>query len=147
MLTSEVASGMPQIPTLIALANLGLNAALDAAFYRFGTWGIPLSTSVVNVAGTVALLALLRSRLGRVELPETLRAAARVLVASAVLAAVAFPLWFGLDRGLGRSFASQVVSLGGALLAGGCAYLISCRLLGVRELEALLSLRRRPRRG
>ena len=44
------------------LANLALNAALDAAFYRFGTWGIPLATAVVNVAGTALLLALLRAR-------------------------------------------------------------------------------------
>src|ERR687884_1129721 len=46
-------------PTLVALANLALNAALDAAFYRFGTWGIPLATTIVNVAGTALLLALL----------------------------------------------------------------------------------------
>jgi hypothetical protein len=33
------------VPTGVALANLGLNAVLDAAFYRLGIWGIPLSTS------------------------------------------------------------------------------------------------------
>ena len=32
------------IPTTIALANLGVNAALDAVFYRLGIWGIPLAT-------------------------------------------------------------------------------------------------------
>src|SRR5205823_8291380 len=50
------------IPTWVALANLALNAILDFAFYRFGTWGIPLSTTLVNVAGTVVLLVLLRRR-------------------------------------------------------------------------------------
>ena len=35
------------IPTAVALANLALNAALDAAFYRLGIWGIPLATSIV----------------------------------------------------------------------------------------------------
>src|ERR1043165_5387928 len=44
------------IPTTVALGNLALNAILDAVFYRFGTWGIPLATAVCNVAGTVALL-------------------------------------------------------------------------------------------
>src|SRR5438132_2965104 len=44
---------------------------------------------------------------------------------------------------LGRSLAAQIASLGSALLAGFAVYLISCRLLGVRELEALLSLRAR----
>ncbi|MDX6474669.1 MAG: putative peptidoglycan lipid flippase, partial [Gaiellaceae bacterium] len=38
------------IPTIVALGNLALNAILDTAFYRFGTWGIPLATAVCNVA-------------------------------------------------------------------------------------------------
>jgi putative peptidoglycan lipid II flippase len=134
------------IPTLVALGNLVVNAALDAAFYRFGTWGIPLATAVVNVAGKVVLLALLRRRLGRMELGETARASARIVAAAAVLAAVSFAVWYPLDRALGRSFGAQVVSLGSALAAGAAAYLFSCRLLGVRELEALLSLRARLRR-
>ena len=41
----------PWVPTSVALGNLGLNAVLDAAFYRFGIWGIPLSTSLCNIAG------------------------------------------------------------------------------------------------
>jgi putative peptidoglycan lipid II flippase len=136
----------PWPPTGIALANLGVNAGLDAAFFRFGTWGIPLSTSVVNVAGTAALLVLLRRRLGRIELAETTRAAALITLAAAGLAVASFGVWYGLDRALGRSFAGQVVSLGGGLLAGLAVYVFSCRLLGVRELEALLSLRARLRR-
>ena len=32
----------PWVPTAVALLNLGLNAVLDWAFYRFGAWGIPL---------------------------------------------------------------------------------------------------------
>src|SRR5947208_4943673 len=91
-------------PTLVALGNLGLNAALDAAFYRVGTWGIPLATSVVNVAGTAALLALLRRKLGRLELRETLDSVFRIVVASAVLAGAVFGIWSGLDRAVGRSF-------------------------------------------
>src|SRR5256714_2523455 len=90
------------IPTAIALANLALNAALDGAFYRFGVWGIPLSTSLVNVAGTGALLVLLRRRLGRIELGETARTFALVAVASAVLGAAAYPVWRGLVAALGR---------------------------------------------
>jgi putative peptidoglycan lipid II flippase len=135
------------IPTLVALANLGLNAVLDAAFYRFGIWGIPLSTSLVNIAGSAALLVLLRRRFGRIELGETGRTFALVVVASAVLAAAAYPVWRGLDAALGRSFGGQVVSLAAALAAGALAYLVSCRLLRVRELDALLSLRARLRRA
>jgi putative peptidoglycan lipid II flippase len=133
----------PWIPTAVALGNLGLNAALDAAFYRVGTWGIPLATTVVNIAGTAALLELLRRRLGRIELTETASAFVKVVLASAVVAAVAYGVWRGLDAELGRSLGGQIVSLGLALTAGIVAYGVTCRALGVRELQALLALRGR----
>src|SRR5205823_3327508 len=71
------------IPTAVALGNLFLNAVLDYAFYRFGVWGIPLATAVVNVAGTWALLVLLRRRLGRMHGGEIAQTVARVALASA----------------------------------------------------------------
>src|SRR5207244_8129957 len=77
------------IPTTVALGNLGLNAAFDAAFYRFGTWGIPLATSVVNIAGSAVLLVLMRRRLGRIEFGETADSIGRSGVASAFVAGTA----------------------------------------------------------
>jgi peptidoglycan biosynthesis protein MviN/MurJ (putative lipid II flippase) len=137
----------PWTPTAIALGNLALNTALAAALYRVGTWGIPLATSLANVAGTAALLLVLRRRLGRIEFGETARAAVLITIASAVLAAVAWPVWHVLDDSLGRSLGGQLASIGSALVAGFAAYLISSRLLGIRELDALLSLLSRFRRG
>jgi putative peptidoglycan lipid II flippase len=135
----------PWLPTWVALGNLILNTVLFAFLYRLGTWGIPLAISLANVAGTAALLYFLRRRLGRIEAGETARSTLLVTVASAVLGIVAFGVWWALDEALGRSFGGQLVSLSAALVAGGAAYLISCRLLGVRELNALLSLRARSR--
>jgi putative peptidoglycan lipid II flippase len=133
----------PWIPTAVALGNLALNALLDAAFYRFGTWGIPLSTTFVNIAGTAALLVLLQRRLGRIEIGQTARAFLKIVAASAVLAAVTYGVWRGLDTELGRSLGAQIVSLGLALAGGVAAYALACRTLNVHELRALLSLRRR----
>ena len=135
------------IPTVVALGNLVLNAALDAAFYRFGTWGIPLSTAVVNLAGTAVLLVLLRRRLGRIEGRETADSLARIVVASLALGAVAFGVWYGLDRAAGRSFGGQLLSVSAALAAGTAVYLVACRALRVREMEALLALRSRFKRS
>jgi putative peptidoglycan lipid II flippase len=134
------------IPTAVALGNLFLNALLDLAFYRVGTWGIPLATAVCNIAGTFALLVLLRRRLGRMDGGAIARTTSRVVVASAVVAAVSWTIWRTLDSAVGRSFGGQVVSLGFALAAGIAAYVISCRLLGVQEIDTLLSLRSRLRR-
>ena len=52
----------------------------------------------------------------------------------------------GSTRRSGAAFLAQLVSLGSALLAGAAVYLVCCRLLGVREIEALLTLRDRFRR-
>jgi len=131
------------IPTSVALANLGLNAALDAAFYRFGTWGIPLATSLVNLAGSGVLIVLMRRRLGRLGFETIVDSVARILAASAVLAGAAYGTWYGLDHELGRSFPGQLASVGLGLLVATAAYVLACRALKVRELSALLALRSR----
>src|SRR5919108_3000232 len=135
------------VPTLVALANLSVNAALNAVFYRFGTWGIPLATSVANVVGTATLFLLLRRRLGRLELRETARSIARIAVASALVAGLSFGGWYGLDEALGRDFIGQLAAVSGALAVGVVAYLVACGALKVRELNALLALRSRFRRS
>ena len=136
----------PWVPTLIALAVLVLNTALYAAFYRVGTWGIPLAISLANIAGVALLFVALRRRVGRLELHQTARSFALVTVASASLGVVAYGVWYVLDSALGRSFPAQLVSLGVALFVGGAVYLAVCRALRVREIATLLSLRDRFRR-
>jgi putative peptidoglycan lipid II flippase len=71
----------------------------------------------------------------------------RVLVASAVVGAVAWTIWRPLDSALGRSFPAQLVSLGTPLGAAIIVYFACCRLLQVRELEVLYTLRTRLRRA
>ena len=130
----------PWVPTAVALGNLGLNAVLDAAFYSFGVWGIPFATSLCNIAATLALLQLLRRKIGRIELTETIRSTALVLVASGGMAVLAHEVWAGVDSLVGRSVGAQIVSLLVALTAGLAVYVGACLLLGVRELRPLLSV-------
>jgi len=133
------------IPTKIALGNLFLNAVLDLVLYRVGTWGIPLATAICNVAGTLALLVVLRRNIHRIDGRAIASTTIRVVAASAVVAAVSWVIWRPLDSTLGHSFPAQIVSLGTALTAAIAVYLLCCRLLRVRELDALLSLRNRLR--
>jgi putative peptidoglycan lipid II flippase len=135
------------VPTLVALANLGINAALDAAFYRLGIWGIPLSTSFVNVAGAATLFLLLRRRVGGIDGRAIASSSARIVVASAVAGGVAFGVWAGLDALAGRTLAGQLASVLPALAAGTVVYFGACRALKVREMQALLSLRGRSRQA
>ena len=128
------------IPTIVALGNLILNVVLDLAFYRLGTWGIPLATSLVNIAGAATLLVLLRPRIGGIEGAQTASAFARITAAAAGMGVVAYAVWKPLDEALGQSFGAQLVSLGLALIASTAVYLGLCRLLAVRELSALAAL-------
>jgi putative peptidoglycan lipid II flippase len=129
------------LPTSVALANLGLNAVLDLLLYRVGIWGIPLATSLVNVAAVVALLVALRRRSASLDVRGFAVAMLRVVGACVPLAAVAFAVWAGVDDLVGRSTEGQIVSLGAALSAGAITYLAICRLLGVREVASLRELR------
>ena len=101
------------IPTAVALGNLFLNALLDYLFYPLGAWGIPLSTALVNVAGTIALVYLLRREMGGIDGRRTAASAARIVLAGAVAAGISFAVWKPLDEALGHNlFITQLISLG-----------------------------------
>jgi putative peptidoglycan lipid II flippase len=135
------------VPTVIALGNLFLNGLLDVAFSPLGIWGIPLATSFVNIAGTAALLLVLRGRLGRIGFGAIASSFVRVLLAAAIAGAVAFGVWKPLDSLFGESLLGQLLSLLPAVTASVVAYLAVARALRVREMQALLSLRSRIRSG
>jgi putative peptidoglycan lipid II flippase len=131
------------IPTAVALGAVVLNAALNGVFYRFGIWGIPLATAVVNVIGAVTLLVLMRRRIGLEHLGRTIGVVGRIAAAGAIAAGAAFLVWYALDAWLDRSVGAQLVSVAAALAATGLVYAGAARALGIRELEALLLLRAR----
>jgi putative peptidoglycan lipid II flippase len=131
------------VPTAVALGAVALNAVLNMFFYRLGIWGIPLSTTTVNVVAAIALLVLMRRRIGLEHLPRTAAAIARILVASALSAGAGYAVWLGLDEWLGRATVAQVASVGLGLITAGLVYLGAARLLRVGELEALRLLRAR----
>ena len=135
------------VPTVVALGNLFLNALLDWWLYRYGVWGIPLSTALVNLAGSAALFIVLRRRLHGIDGGAIGATCLKVAVASSVVAAVAWTLWRGVDDAVGRSLGGQLLSLGLALATSIAAYLLCCRLLQVRELRALTTLVARVRRA
>jgi putative peptidoglycan lipid II flippase len=135
------------IPLAIAFGNLFLNAVLDIVFAPVGVWGIPLATSIANIVGTAALLVYLRRRVDTLAVGEVAETFVRVLVAAALAGAVAFGVWYPLDDAAGRDLLGQLCSLVPALVVAGAVYLGACRILAVRELDTLLSLRSRFRRA
>ena len=101
-----------------------------------------IGTTVSNVVLALLEGRRLRQELGGLEVTRTLRAAALMLAAAALLAAVAYGTWYGLDELLGRSLPAQLVSVGGALVLGALAYaavLLRSGLPEARQIRDLFS--------
>jgi putative peptidoglycan lipid II flippase len=135
----------PWVPTWVALGNLGFQVVLDTALFRLGVWGIPLATSLVNLAGTSALLIVFRRRLGTIDGRRIVDTYARTIVASLVAAGAAYGVWYGLDDALGQSGWAQLGAVTAGLVVSVAVFLGAARILRIRELDTLLSLVRRSR--
>ncbi len=93
----------------------------------------------------IVSLASMRRRLGRLEGRNIVDTLARVLVATAVLAALAWGVATAIGYG---TPAHAIVAVIAALAVGGVAFLVTLRLLHVRELSLLRdAVRRRPLRA
>jgi len=137
----------PWATTALAGVNLAVNAALAAALYGpFEIAGIVLGTVVGTIVMCVAQGWILRRELAGIEGARLVSAGIRMLVAAALLAAVAYLTWKGLDELLGRSLAGQAVSVLAAIVAGSGVYTVGVWVLGVpeaRQIRRLLASRGR----
>jgi putative peptidoglycan lipid II flippase len=131
----------PWTPTALAGVTLVINIAVSAALYGpLGIAGVVLGTVAATAAMTVGQAFYLRRRIGGLQLGTTLEAVARILVAAAVLGGVAYGSWYALDQALGRSFAAQLVSVGGALALASGAYAAVVLALRVPEARQIVDL-------
>src|SRR5215207_5604896 len=113
----------PWATTALSGVNLLVNAALAAALHGpFGIAGIVVGTVEGTVTMCLAQGWLLRGELGGVEGKRTLGAALRMLAAAALLAAVAYGAWRGLDGLLGGDSFAQALAVLAAIAAGAAAY-------------------------
>jgi putative peptidoglycan lipid II flippase len=139
----------PWVPTATSLASLVVNTAVSLALYKpLGIAGIVIGTAVSSAAMTAFQAAVLRQRLGGLDLPRTVATFGRIVAASALLGLVAYGVHRGLDELLGRSLAAQIVAVGVALAAGAAAYtaaVLAARIPEARQIADLLARRfRRP---
>ena len=132
---------LPWRPTQIALANLGLNAVLDALLYKpMGVGGITLATAIVSLVTSVALALALRGQLGGIDAAHTLRAGIRIFLAGAVLAAVALGVREALEPSLSDSLLDQTMLVLVASAAGLAAYAAVVFAARVEEAQQIAAL-------
>jgi putative peptidoglycan lipid II flippase len=137
------ALGEARTPALVSLGSIVVNAALCYAFsvrLALGAPGLALSTSVVALTNFVVLLALMRRRLGRLEVAALLRSLARVAAASAVMSAAAYGTHLVLA-------ANRYVEVAGSIAVAVIVFGAACKLLRVQEFGELLAALRFGRRS
>jgi putative peptidoglycan lipid II flippase len=138
----------PWIPTRLAATNMVVDVIVSVALYKpLGIAGLVIGTAAANAVMTALQLRRLRTGFnGRLEGGQTVMITARILVATAIMAAIAWAIWLGLDRVLGRSLPAQIVSVSAALLAAFAVYAKTTLVMRVpeaRQIEALVISRLR----
>lgn len=140
----------PWIPTRLAATNMVVDVIVSVALYKpLGIAGLVIGTAVANAFMTGLQLHRLRIGFnGRLEGGQTLMITVRILVATAIIAAVALGIWAGFDRILGSSLLGQIISVGSALTVSCLLYaklVLMMRIPEARQIEALLVSRLRGR--
>jgi putative peptidoglycan lipid II flippase len=140
----------PWIPTKLAAMNIVVDIIVSLALYKpLGISGLVIGTVAANVVMTWLQLRRLRIGFnGRLELGQTTMITLRVLVATAIMTALGWLIWKGLDSLLGVSLVAQIISIGLALTAAGVVYarlVLQMRIPEARQIEALIMGRLRGR--
>jgi putative peptidoglycan lipid II flippase len=136
----------PWIPTALATANLAVNAAVSVALYKpYGIAGLVIGTAVGSIGMTIGQAWYLRRELhGRLEGRQTAVATLGIVSASALLGLVSWVVWAVLDGILGRGLIAEIISVGGAAVAGTAAYwqaLLWMQLAEARQIRELVRQR------
>jgi putative peptidoglycan lipid II flippase len=131
---------LPWRPTQIALANLALNAVLDALLYEsMGVGGITLATAIVSLVTTVALAITLRGQIGGMDMARTVRAGIRITIAGLACAAAALAMREALS-GLGDGLVEQTALVLAASAAGLGVYAVIVLATRVEEAHQISGL-------
>jgi putative peptidoglycan lipid II flippase len=138
----------PWIPTKLAAINMVVDAIVSIALYKpLGIGGLVIGTAAANVVMTALQLRRLRIGLnGYLEGAQTLMITARILVATVIMGAVAWGVWYLVDAGLGRSVAAQIVAIGVACTVACALYAwlaLRMRIPEARQIQQLVVSRLR----
>ena len=83
---------------------------------------------------------MMRRRVGLEHVGRTLGVVARVAIAGAVAAGLAYGAWYGLDAVLGDGFVAQLVSLGAGFAVAGLVYVGLARALGTSRARGVATV-------
>jgi len=140
----------PWIPTKLAAMNMVVDIIVSVGLYKpLGIAGLVIGTAVANGVMTALLLHRLRIGFdGQLEGAQTLMITARIAIASAIIAGLAWVLWKGLESLLGTSLAAEIIAVGVPISAAVLLYaklVLAMRIPEARQIQMLVLGRLRGR--
>jgi putative peptidoglycan lipid II flippase len=133
----------PWIPTRLAAINMIVDIVVSVALYKpLGIAGLVIGTAAANAVMTALQYRRLRTGFNRrLDDAQNLMITVRIVLASALMAGLAWLIWKGLDSVLGRSLLAQIVSVGLAITLAGAFYaktVLTMRIPEARQIEELI---------
>jgi putative peptidoglycan lipid II flippase len=134
------ALGDSRTPMLVSLGSVAVNATAAFSMVRFagfGHAGLALSSSVVSWFSCVALLVLLRPRIGGIEGGDLAVSFFKILASAAAMGSLCEVVIYGSHALLHGARVSQIADVGLGVPVGAAAFYVTARLLRIPELEDL----------
>lgn len=131
-----------RLPVKLSAAAAGLNLVLNLVLiWPFGVQGLALATVIAAAAQVLALVLLLRRRIGRLGLRRYVAGLLRTSLATGAMAAAAWAAmraaaWTGWE---GDSTRQAVVTVVAGVVSGAAAFVAAARLMRMSELSEALS--------
>jgi putative peptidoglycan lipid II flippase len=128
-------------PALVNIAAVGLNVLIDLVFVLalgMGVRGLALGHATAYTFGSIALLALIRRRLGGLDGRRILSGLSRTFLAAGVTAAVAWVVARGIGEWVGTgTLGGRAAQVLGAVAAGILAFVASALMFRVEEVDVV----------
>ncbi|HVF29471.1 MAG TPA: murein biosynthesis integral membrane protein MurJ [Pyrinomonadaceae bacterium] len=133
----SLASVAVHAPTSFGLMYLLSTVAVSAERPSgFGHVGVALATSTVALVNFFALMVLMRKRIGRINGRELVLAFAKIAIASAVMSAASYGVYWWLTNWfVEKTFVVELVEAFVPIGVGGVTFLASAKLLRITEIE------------
>ncbi len=128
-------------PALVNIAAVGLNVLIDLLFVLalgLGVPGLALGHAIAYTFGSIALLALIRRRLGGLDGRRILSGLSRTLLAAGITAGVAWVVSSAIGGWIGTgSLVGQAAQVLGAVAAGILAFVAAALMFRVEEVDVV----------
>lgn len=135
------ALGDSRTPMIISMLSIAINfgvAVTAVTVLGLGHAGLALSTSCVAVFSALTLFVIMRGRIGGIYGRNLWSSFVRVAAASAAMAAVIWPVNYGVHLALGQSKIAHMVAVAVTIPLGVAVLYAACRALRVPELESAI---------